>query len=523
MKRFTFLAIIIFSLGAAPALAAEDAPADVASTLRAAAEYLRPVFRALDGQTLYFLAEVLTDREFEEMEVLERLADSEQGKEAVAAACREALSGDDPLLKVVAFYFLWEIEGAEAYAYLADLYDSVGEGDVLILAIAGATALARAEHDEVPTVVAEGLYARLERDLASDDKATRLKAAKSVAFMPSERGRALAVSGMRSPDADVRRWCVINLAYAPTVDYGVLEVLLSDDDPSVRAAAARRAADAGEAKFIPPLLASLEDGDVSVRRAAASSIASLLGDVGAADKGVSEKLLKRLKAEGDGVTRCFLAEAYGAATAEDWFGRQLRQLTDDGYWALFAGEWREKDLESYYEYNGVSDLEPLLEEPAWPEEAEEVIIPERPVFVPTKVESLIMLDDVLGAAEDTLGWDDVFCAISLDKSVGLFEDLQPYYAPGTFDRAFVDDAIATAGDIKTWVEKKICDDECIDPMGVDAKEKKKQIRTIRYRVQAMVIPPPSEPIPEWKDDLIKEKWRERGEILKRKWAERDKE
>ncbi len=508
MKRFTFLAIVIFSLVAAPALAAEDASADVASTLRAAAECLRPVFRALDGQTLYFLAEVLTDREFEEMEVLERLADSEQGKEAVAAACREALAGDDPLLNVVAFYFLWEIEGAEAYAYLADLYDSVGEGDVLILAIAGAAALARAEHDEVPTAVAEGLYARLERDLASDDKATRLKAAKSIAFMPSERGRALAVSGMGSPDADVRRWCVINLAYAPPVDYGVLEAALGDEDRSVRAAVARRLAGAGEAKFIPPLLASLEDGDVSVRRAAASSIASLLGDVGAADKGVAKKLLKRLKAEGDGVTRCYLAEAYGAATAKEG---NARKLTDDGYWAFFAGEWREKDLESYYEYNGVSGLELLLEEPAGPEEVEEVIVPERPVFVPTKADSLNMLDDVLGAAEDTLGWDDVFCAISLDKSVDLFEELQPAYAPGTRDRAFIDDAIATVGGIKTWVEERICKGECIDPMSVHADDKKKQLRTVRYRVQAMVIPlPVSKPIPEWQKELIKRKWAERG-------------
>jgi|GEM_PF-1507991 len=525
-----------------PVLAAEEASAEAASILREVADYFRPEYRPVDEQEkLYFLARMLSARVFAGIEILERLADTEQGKEAVARACREALAGDDPLLKVFAFYFLWEVGGAEAYAYLADLYDNLGEGYVGVLAFARVTACALAEPDEVPTAVAEELYARLERDLASDDKGTRLKAAKLIAFIPSERAQALAVSGMGSPDADVRRWCVMNVAYAFPADYGPVEAALGDEDPSVRAAGARRLADAGDANFVPPLLALLEDGDVSVRRAAARSIALLLADVRvagsfgssdleygpAADKGVSEKLLERLKAEGDGVTRCYLAEAYGAATAEDWFKTQLRQLTDDGYWAFFAGEWREKDLESYYEYNGVSDFEPLLEEPpepkkpqvgeipgeevAAPEEPEEAPVVERPVFVPTKAESLRMLDDVLGAAEDTLGWDDVFCAISLDKSVDLFEELEPAYAPGTRNRTFINDAVVTVGGIKTWVEEKIEKGECIDPMSVDADDKKMQIRTIRATVREMVGPlGPSKPIPEWKKELIKRKWAERG-------------
>jgi hypothetical protein len=61
---------------------------------------------------------------------------------------------------------------------------------------------------------------------------------------------------------------------------------------------------------------------------------------------VSKKSLKRLKAEADGVTRCSLGEAYGAATATE--GDPARRLTDDGYWAFFTGQWRENDLDSYY-------------------------------------------------------------------------------------------------------------------------------------------------------------------------------
>jgi hypothetical protein len=350
MKRFILTPLIIFTLGAAPALVAEDASAEADRILRAAAEYFRPSFRAYYGQAVYVVIDIGANRELEEVEVLERLAGSERGKEVVAAACREALAGDDPVLKFVAFYFLSEIEGVEANAYLPDLYDSLDEGDVFIymsaFRIPKALDLAP---DEGSTGVAEELNDRLERDLASDDKAARLKAAKSICLMPYERAQALAARGMRSPDADVRRWCVMNRAYAFPAGSGPIEAALRDEDPSVRAAAARWLADVGDvadADFIAPLLPLLEDREVSVRRAVASSIASILEDAPAADKGVAKKLLKRLKAEGDGVTRCFLAEAYGAATAEEGHGKGL---TDGGYWAFFGGEWREKDLESYYE------------------------------------------------------------------------------------------------------------------------------------------------------------------------------
>jgi hypothetical protein len=167
-----------------------------------------------------------------------------------------------------------------------------------------------------------------------------------------------------------------------------------------------------------------------------------------------------------------------------------------------------------------------VEETTTPTEegVEEVSLPEQPVYHPTKLDNLVILDDTLGSAEDTLGWDNIFCSIALDKCVGLFEELAPAYSPGKADRDFIDAAIADLGNIDTWLNEKIDAGEGVDPKGADAKAKKKKIADIRARVQAMIAgpAPKKEPIPEWKGDLMKKKWHERGEMLKRKWAERGK-
>ncbi len=164
-----------------------------------------------------------------------------------------------------------------------------------------------------------------------------------------------------------------------------------------------------------------------------------------------------------------------------------------------------------------------VEETTTPTEegVEEISIPEQPVYEPTKLDDLKMLDDCLGAAEKTLGWDNVFCSISLDKSVGLFTELQPAYNPGSADRSFIDAAITDVNNILTWLNEKIDKGEAVDPNGADAKDKKKKLREIRARVQAMIAgPAPKKAIPEWKGELMKKKWHERGEMMKRKWAER---
>lgn len=167
-----------------------------------------------------------------------------------------------------------------------------------------------------------------------------------------------------------------------------------------------------------------------------------------------------------------------------------------------------------------------VEETAAPGEegAEEAALPEQPVFHPTKLDNLVILDDTLGSAEDTLGWDNVFCSIALDKCIGLFEELAPAYSPGKADRNFINDSITELGNIKTWLDEKIDKGEAVDPKGADAKARKKKIADIRARVQAMIAgpAPKKEPIPEWKGELMKKKWHERGEMLKRKWAERGK-
>jgi len=151
-------------------------------------------------------------------------------------------------------------------------------------------------------------------------------------------------------------------------------------------------------------------------------------------------------------------------------------------------------------------------------------VPEQPVYQPTKHDDLVMVNDTLGASEQTLGWDNVFCSITLDKTIGLFTELQPAYAAGSADRGFMDASVTDLTNIKTWVDGKIDKAEAVDPNSADAKDKKAKIRAIRAKVQAMIAgpAPKKEPIPEWKGDLMKKKWHERGEMMKKKWAERGK-
>lgn len=360
MKRYIPQAIIVLALVTAAAAGAEDdISAEADRILGKAAEYIKTMYSAMDERTLFLFAGLSVGDEFEEFEVLERLARSEGGRETVAAACRRAMAGDDPYLQLMAYNLLADVDQAEAASRLPDLYDSLGENDILMLATIAESALSRGP-EETPAPGGEELYARLERDLRGDDAAAGLKAAKVVALMHNDRARELAALGMESPDPEVRRWCVLNVigSYSYLYEEGSVDAeavarALGDEDASVRAFAAGQLGNTGDANYIEPLLGMLDDGDVSVRRAAASSLSTLVMYAPADDKkGVAKKLLKKIKAEKDGLTRCRLAEAYGAATAEEGAGKYL---TDDGYWAFFAGGWSEKDLDSYYEtYDGAA-------------------------------------------------------------------------------------------------------------------------------------------------------------------------
>lgn len=156
------------------------------------------------------------------------------------------------------------------------------------------------------------------------------------------------------------------------------------------------------------------------------------------------------------------------------------------------------------------------------EEIETVIIPMAPVYTPTQHDVLVQLYDILGAAEDTLGWDNVYCSITLDKSVSLLDVLRPSFSAGSTNLAKCDSAIIDLGNIKTTVDTYIMEGKGLDPKGTEATGYKKTIRKYRDWIGGLLSPgaPPKEPIPEWEGDLMKEKWHERGEMMKEKWAER---
>jgi len=351
VRRYLIPSLIVISFVAAAA--AEDVSAEADRILRAAADNLKTIYGALNEETVLLFAGMDVGGEFEEFEILERLAESEPGREAIAAACRRALANGNPYLQLIAYDLLGKAYPEEAAARLPDIYDSLGEGDILMLATLAETAL-YVGPEEAPAPAGEALYDRLERDLRGDDRAAGVKAAKLLALTHADRTRDLAALGMESPDPEVRRWCVLKLLNGSSflvaegsVDAEVVARALGDDDASVRAFAARQLGHSGEPSHLPQLYPLLEEEEVAVRRAAAASVASLLGYAPTGDKAAAKKLLKRLKAEPDGVTRCALAEAYGEATTEEEGAGKY--LTDDGYWAFFSGQWEEGDLAGYYE------------------------------------------------------------------------------------------------------------------------------------------------------------------------------
>lgn len=159
-----------------------------------------------------------------------------------------------------------------------------------------------------------------------------------------------------------------------------------------------------------------------------------------------------------------------------------------------------------------------------PETPTEMPTPSGPQYKAGKLDTLKMLDNTLGATSATLGWDNIYCSVCLDKDLELFTALTEHYPAGTADRTFIDQSITDLTNIKNFVSDKMSRAEGIDPNGADAIAKKKQINAIRARVQAMIggPAPTKKPLSEWEGDLYKEKWKERGDMIKKKWAERDK-
>lgn len=167
---------------------------------------------------------------------------------------------------------------------------------------------------------------------------------------------------------------------------------------------------------------------------------------------------------------------------------------------------------------------PVTETTTTPPAETTPVTPTPAPYQPQKLDTLKMLAATLGSTAETLGWDNVFCSVAIEKDVELFTILQPLYAPGTADRNFIDASIKDLNNIKTFLDEKISKGEGVDPTGPDAKAKKAKIKEIQARVLAMISgpAPKKEPIPEWKGDLMKKKLYERDEMLKKKWAERGK-
>jgi hypothetical protein len=164
---------------------------------------------------------------------------------------------------------------------------------------------------------------------------------------------------------------------------------------------------------------------------------------------------------------------------------------------------------------------PPAEKPAeTPTETPETAPPAGPVYTPANLDNLKMLAATLYASAETLGWDNVFCSITLDKDLELFRTIQPNYTAGTSDRSFIDASITDLTNIQTWLDEKISKAEGVDPTGADAKAKKAKIMAIRDRVLGMISgPAPKKTVGEAKGDAMKKKWKEGGDLKKKKWAE----
>jgi hypothetical protein len=340
--------------GAAASADSDAMSAEVDRILHSSADGVRTMFRGFDEKTMMAFAGISAGGEFEELEVLEHLARSEGGREIVAASCRKAINEEDTVLRMLAYNMLADIDKAAASSMLPEMYETIADDDIFLLAAIAGNGLYINAEDETD-IGNDELYALIERDLRGGDKAASLKAAKLVAMMHTDPVRELALVGLENSDPEVRRWCVLSILTSyfsydeeessPTRE--VVEKALADEDATVRSFAARQVGMMGNSDYLPVLYELLEDKDVGVRRAAATAVNMLIGYSPEGVEAPKKLLLKRLHKETDGVTRCYLGETYGVVTADP--EGPTRYLSDDGYWAFYSGEWNEKDIDGYFE------------------------------------------------------------------------------------------------------------------------------------------------------------------------------
>ena len=148
-------------------------------------------------------------------------------------------------------------------------------------------------------------------------------------------------------------------------------------------------------------------------------------------------------------------------------------------------------------------------------------IPAQPGWRPTELEVLLMLDSVLGSAEQTIGWDNIYFWIAIDKCTLLCEELAPAYDPNSPERNFIDRSIPELTNISYVFFDKINAGERVNPEGPEAEAAKEKIKELRTEINAMIerAPQNKEPIPQWRGGFIYEKWYEQRKEMLRRWLE----
>ncbi len=148
-------------------------------------------------------------------------------------------------------------------------------------------------------------------------------------------------------------------------------------------------------------------------------------------------------------------------------------------------------------------------------------IPQQPSWRPTEREALKMLDAVLGAAEETLGWDNIFYWVAVDKCVLLIEEIQPAYKPGSPERNFIDKTGIELLNSLEPIHEKINAGEPINPEGPEGKAAREKLKELRAEVKAMFerAPVTKEPLPQWIGSGFEKKRHQYRKEMLRRWLE----
>lgn len=352
MHRLILLTAI--ALGAACSFAADKNDPDVQSYLT---DIIAESGKALGG-SFATIATAYTDyyaysEVYATMEIIGELALSD-GKDEVLNACRALLADPDRNTRAAAILYLNQFEGtAAAESHIVQLYKESTPDDVYLLTIFSyplTVATADGGGEPAPD---SALLAAVEADLKSDDPQVRLRGAHFLGYMPNEQTLPLFRQTLKSPDAEVRRFATSCLPrYYVGSDSAVfvasnLEAALQDEDMGVRRAAAAGLTQTGEPGPLAGLLAALKDPDVKTRRLLAQAILNAARASSQPDARTGKEIKKALKAETDPIARCNLANAY--AYTQPISAGSYRQLKPSGYWAFFSGNWKEKEMDSYFQ------------------------------------------------------------------------------------------------------------------------------------------------------------------------------